>query len=55
MNAEQVIGEVEDLSPSGYPVKIYCNGELFDIMNITVQSSEDPDIEPAIVIRAQPK
>jgi hypothetical protein len=39
--------------PGPNPVKIYLPGlGTFDIESVTFQGSEDPDIEPVIVIRA---
>lgn len=52
MNIREIIEALQDLEPSGLTVKIYVDGKLYDVMNVTAQGSEDPDIEPAVVIRA---
>lgn len=36
--------------PGPNPVKVYCDGELYDVDRVTFQASEDPDVEPAIII-----
>jgi hypothetical protein len=45
----QFMGEGEN-QPGPTPVKVYCDGELYDVDRVTFQQSEDPDVEPAIVI-----
>jgi hypothetical protein len=37
-------------APGTVPVKVYVNGFLLDVTQVTIQASEDPDIEPTIVI-----
>jgi len=37
-------------APGNVPMKVYVNGFLLDVTQVTFQSSEDPDIEPTIVI-----
>jgi hypothetical protein len=54
VNYLEVIEALQELRPSGYPIKVYVgDGELYDISSITAQGSDDPDVEPAIVIRCE--
>lgn len=37
-------------NPGPNPVKVWVDGELHEITQVTFQHSEDPDVEPIIVI-----
>ena len=51
-NYQEVLDALEDLRSSGAPIKVYCDGELYDIRDVIYSATEDPDgPEPAVVIR----
>lgn len=46
----ETILEVGSHFPGPNPVKVWVRGELVDVNDVTYQFSEDPDVEPVIVI-----
>ena len=52
MKYQEVLNALQELHSSGAPIKVYCDGELYDIRDVIYSESEDPDgPEPAVVIR----
>jgi hypothetical protein len=50
VNGKQVLEKLQEFRHYGYGLKVLSGGELRDIKDVIVGHSEDPDIEPAIVI-----
>lgn len=53
MNGREVLEKLQEASHSGYGLKVMVAGEFYDIRDVMVCDSDDPDVEPAVVIRLE--